>query len=287
MSKRKHSNDAGNGEKKAHKAPEDDAKYPWSTPNALVHFDIPVRDMERAKKFYGDVFGWTFQAYKDNYTMYSAGSQKCLSGGMYKFDGEFAKEPGFIMYIGTVDIQEAINKVFEHGGAIVRNSHWIDSKSAEHGACATYRDPEGNFFGLWAKSSPKDVETGELSQTVFFKAKPAAIYKKLTDAKQFADWSANKAEISNEVGGYCRLFDGWAEARNLELVENSRIVQSWRSTTMPKAHFTRVEIDLHAKRGGTELVLKHSDLPKSEVEDYAKGWHEFYWNKMGAEKKGK
>ena len=27
----------------------------------LVHFEIHVSDMERAKKFYGEVFGWTFQ----------------------------------------------------------------------------------------------------------------------------------------------------------------------------------------------------------------------------------
>ena len=27
----------------------------------LVHFEIHVDDMERAKKFYGEVFGWSFQ----------------------------------------------------------------------------------------------------------------------------------------------------------------------------------------------------------------------------------
>lgn len=27
----------------------------------IVHFEIHVDDMERDKKFYGDVFGWTFE----------------------------------------------------------------------------------------------------------------------------------------------------------------------------------------------------------------------------------
>lgn len=27
----------------------------------LIHFEIHVDDMERAKKFYGEVFGWTFE----------------------------------------------------------------------------------------------------------------------------------------------------------------------------------------------------------------------------------
>lgn len=27
----------------------------------VVHFEIHVNDMEQAKKFYGEVFGWTFE----------------------------------------------------------------------------------------------------------------------------------------------------------------------------------------------------------------------------------
>src|SRR3954454_24576405 len=31
----------------------------------LVHFEIHVDDMERAKKFYGEVFGWIFEDWSD------------------------------------------------------------------------------------------------------------------------------------------------------------------------------------------------------------------------------
>ncbi|MBL3644218.1 VOC family protein [Bacillus sp. RHFB] len=31
----------------------------------LVHLEIHVDDMERAKKFYGEVFGWSFQDWSD------------------------------------------------------------------------------------------------------------------------------------------------------------------------------------------------------------------------------
>ncbi len=31
----------------------------------LVHFEIHVDDMDRAKKFYGEVFGWTFEDYSE------------------------------------------------------------------------------------------------------------------------------------------------------------------------------------------------------------------------------
>lgn len=31
----------------------------------IVHFEIHVNDMERAKTFYGEVFGWSFQDWSD------------------------------------------------------------------------------------------------------------------------------------------------------------------------------------------------------------------------------
>src|SRR3712207_3883164 len=31
----------------------------------IVHFEIHVNDMERAKRFYGDVFGWKFEDYSE------------------------------------------------------------------------------------------------------------------------------------------------------------------------------------------------------------------------------
>lgn len=31
----------------------------------LVHFEIHVDDAKRAKKFYGEVFGWTFEDWSD------------------------------------------------------------------------------------------------------------------------------------------------------------------------------------------------------------------------------
>ena len=31
----------------------------------LVHFEIHVEDMDRAKKFYGEVFGWKFEDWSE------------------------------------------------------------------------------------------------------------------------------------------------------------------------------------------------------------------------------
>ena len=34
----------------------------------IVHFDIPVDDIERAKKFYSDLFGWKIEKWSESGT---------------------------------------------------------------------------------------------------------------------------------------------------------------------------------------------------------------------------
>ena len=31
--------------------------------HTIVHFEIPANDVEKLKKFYGDLFGWTIEKY--------------------------------------------------------------------------------------------------------------------------------------------------------------------------------------------------------------------------------
>lgn len=37
----------------------------------IVHVEIPVKDIKRAKAFYGAVFGWTFQDYGKEYSIFT------------------------------------------------------------------------------------------------------------------------------------------------------------------------------------------------------------------------
>jgi catechol 2,3-dioxygenase-like lactoylglutathione lyase family enzyme len=37
--------------------------------NKVVHFEIPADDIAKAKTFYGNVFGWEFKAWSDEYSL--------------------------------------------------------------------------------------------------------------------------------------------------------------------------------------------------------------------------
>jgi activator of HSP90 ATPase len=67
-----------------------------------------------------------------------------------------------------------------------------------------------------------------IHQEVNFKASPARMYEALLDAKQFSEFTRDRAEIQRQPGGSFQLFGGRIVGRNIELVPNQRIVQAWR-----------------------------------------------------------
>jgi predicted enzyme related to lactoylglutathione lyase len=245
-----------------------------------VHFEIPVADFARAKKFYGDAFKFTFMDWKDSYVMYQCPNPKTLAGGLIKYEGEWPEKPLSVMYLHCDDIGKKFDEVFAAGGLIYQNKKAIDPDNLSHGSCAIFQDTEGGFMGLYQRGGGKDTEVKTIKQTVNFKLKPADIYAKFTDAKKHAEFSGEPAEISTEVRGLSSLFGGKILARNIELDGKSLIVQCWRSVDWPAGHFSKLTIQLKSKRG-TELTLTQENVPADKADDIAEGWYKFYWNKFG------
>ena len=59
----------------------------------VVHFEVHVEDMERAKKFYGEVFGWKFEDWSEYAGMPYFGA---VTGdeGVLGIDGALIKRQG-------------------------------------------------------------------------------------------------------------------------------------------------------------------------------------------------
>jgi predicted enzyme related to lactoylglutathione lyase/uncharacterized protein YndB with AHSA1/START domain len=244
------------------------------------HFEIPVADFARAKKFYSSCFNFTFMDWKDSYVMYTCPNPKKLGGGLVKYEGEWPSQPMGIMYLHCDDIGKKFDEIFKAGGLVYTNVKAIDPSNPEHGACGVFQDTEGGFMGCWMPKAGKDVEVKTINQTVNFKLKPAEVYAKFTDSKKHAEFSGEAAEISTDPRGLSTLWGGKVEARNIELEDNKLIVQSWRLTDWPSGHFSKLTIELKSKRG-TELTLKHENVPADKLEKVSNGWYNMYWNKFG------
>ena len=121
----------------------------------VVHFEIPAEDLDRAKEFYGSVFGWQLQ------TMSMPGGGEYTSAVTTPVDeqSQMPTEAGAIngglfqrseisSPVITIDVEaidEALSQVEAGGGTTVTPRTPIPGM----GAYAYFKDPEGNVLGLW------------------------------------------------------------------------------------------------------------------------------------------
>jgi len=82
------------------------------------HIEFPADDVERAKSFYSNVFGWSFEAMEgfDDYYLFTAGPGE-LGGGI-GVRGQNAAA-AVRNYIGVDDVDSAVAKVQASGGSVV------------------------------------------------------------------------------------------------------------------------------------------------------------------------
>ena len=130
------------------------------TDNAVVHFEIPVDDIERAKKFYSETFDWKFQEFPMPANSSTGGdpyygvitaevddkgmvtTPGAINGGLMK-----RKSPNqpFTNYINVSSIESKLEAVKANGGEICMPKTEI---APGMGWIAAFKDPEGNFLGL-------------------------------------------------------------------------------------------------------------------------------------------
>jgi len=124
--------------------------------NQVVHFEIPVDNMDRAKEFYR-IFGWDLTdmpemgyvsvcttPLDENRMPKQPGA---INGGMMQRTAE-VRSPVVAIEVASVDAY--IEKVTSNGGKLVQEKMEIP----EMGYYAYVSDPEGNVLGLWEPMVP-------------------------------------------------------------------------------------------------------------------------------------
>ncbi len=116
----------------------------------MVHFEIPADNVERAKKFYGELFGWKIEKLTGpspmEYWLITTGAEKGEMAGLG--GGMMARQmPGqtITMYIEVPSVGEYTDKIKKLGGQVVVPK----SAVPEMGYYAVCLDPENNGFGIW------------------------------------------------------------------------------------------------------------------------------------------
>ena len=121
----------------------------------VVHFEIPADDLDRAKNFYGSVFGWELQTVPMNEGEYTSVKTTdvdeqtqlptepgAINGGMF-VRNEQVTSP--VITIDVDGIDDSLKQIEAEGGTTVTPRTAIPGM----GAFAYFKDPEGNVLGLW------------------------------------------------------------------------------------------------------------------------------------------
>jgi activator of HSP90 ATPase len=119
-----------------------------------------------------------------------------------------------------------------------------------------------------------------IKQTVTFKASQHDVYEALMDSKKHAAFTGGKAAISRQVGGIISAGDGYIAGKNIELVPDKKIVQSWRAVDWSEGVFSTVTFKFTPIPEGTRLDFTHVDVPEGTEEEFTQGWIDNYWEPM-------
>lgn len=118
-------------------------------PGDWCHIELLSGDRQRARRFYGDVFGWRLDDIPGaDYTMVTTSEDGIRGGlgGLAQATGTAPAAPrGIVPYIRPDDFEATLEKVVQAGGEVVIPKTDVMG----YGWFAHFRDPDGNVVGLW------------------------------------------------------------------------------------------------------------------------------------------
>jgi predicted enzyme related to lactoylglutathione lyase len=118
-------------------------------PGDWCHVELLTGDRERAKRFYGAVFGWGLDDIPGaDYTMITTSENGIRAGlgGLAEATGFGSPKPnGTVAYIRPDDFDTTLAAIERAGGEILIPKTDVMG----YGWFAHFRDPDGNVVGLW------------------------------------------------------------------------------------------------------------------------------------------
>ncbi|HKJ37239.1 MAG TPA: VOC family protein [Anaerolineales bacterium] len=115
-----------------------------NTHNQINYIEMPAKDLPATKKFFGDVFGWTFTDYGPDYCSFS---NEGVDGGFFKSDLTVSTSMGSaLIVLYSAELENTQSKVEASGGEIIKPIYSFPGGRRFH-----FTDPNGNEFAVWSE----------------------------------------------------------------------------------------------------------------------------------------
>ena len=119
-----------------------------------------------------------------------------------------------------------------------------------------------------------------ITQKVVFKNTPVSkLYSMYLDSKQHTAINGGaKANISAREGAKYNVGENYITGKNLHLVKNKLIVQSWRAVDWAKDDIDSTFIMQFEQKGKDAIInMTHANIPDKQVAGIKSGWTSYYW----------
>ena len=118
----------------------------------VSHFEIPAHDLERAARFYREVFGWKIEPLPwDGHAYFTVRGASGEPPGRQGIDGGLLPAeastpyPLLVIHLSGGALEDCLDKIVAAGGQIDQPPAPVGNM----GRFARFRDPERNVLGLW------------------------------------------------------------------------------------------------------------------------------------------
>ncbi len=109
---------------------------------------------------------------------------------------------------------------------------------------------------------------------------PNEVYLALTNPFTIGLWTGeNNAVMRTEAGSEFSIMGESIEGKNLEFIENKKIVQQWYFGDDEETP-SIVTLKLHEHKEGTSIELNHTNIPDEAYQDIVDGWNGIYFKAL-------
>ena len=113
--------------------------------HSLDYVELVVTDLDAAKRFYADAFGWTYTDYGPGYAGIAAPSGDGSEVGGFLLADEPRPVGGPLVLLYSDDLDATSSGIVAAGGTIVQAPYAFPGGRRLH-----FADPSGNELGVWS-----------------------------------------------------------------------------------------------------------------------------------------
>jgi uncharacterized protein len=177
--------------------------------------DIQAPDLDTARRFYGELLGWSFvggdEPKTQNYTTAQIRGRNVA--GLAKRPSQSQSPPAWTVYLATDDVDDIARRATDAGGTVLMPPMDV----MEHGRMAVFADPTGAVFGVWQAKQHggaevvdepggmtwHEVYTRDVTKAREFYARVFGLEQKRLDSPSMEYWTLHKGPKT--VGGVMQM----------------------------------------------------------------------------------